>query len=187
MKTKLVAVVMAAVMVVAMGNAEAAKKKKGGLLGNSYASQFEEVTDTSVRVTSRKKVKGSLDEINTPGTTVNKAFTAITDATVVRASVEANNLGFKYIKASGTRDLSKTATKRFSSGQDGRGTTTDSDGNSSNTCPGGICESEFTFAQGHYTTEVELAIEVTFDMYKDLPTDSANYIDVAKVMAQYGL
>ena len=32
-------------------------------------------------------------------------------------------------------------------------------------CPGGICEKDFTFAKGSYATDVELGIEVTFDLF----------------------
>jgi hypothetical protein len=182
---------LALTLSVAVVTAEAADKKKGGLVGNSYASQMEQISDTSIRITTRKKVSGTMDEINTPGTTTYKAFQQIQSATMVRAALEAKNLGFAAVKAGGVRDLTKTISKRVSKGLDGAGTTTslDSSGNktSTNTCPGGICESDFTFAQGHYGSDVELAIEVTFDMFKEMPADPTGYTDVNQVLVQAGL
>lgn len=168
MKYRLITAVLATVWLA--GAVPAASKNKGGLLGNSYSSQLEQVNDTSFRIISRKKVRGTLDEINVPGSTVNKAFAQVADATLVRAAVEARNLGFKVIRAGATRDLSKTLEKR-----------------SVSMCPGGICENAFVFAYGHYFTDVEMAIEVTFDLTNTRPADTPGYYDVGDLLAQYGL
>lgn len=171
MKNKFVAAMFGALLILGAWQAEAAdKKSSGGLLGNTYNSQFQQITDTSIRITSRKKVAGTLDEINTPGTSTYKAFSAINDASVVRAAVEARNLGFKALKVSGTRNVSQTTERR-----------------SASSCPGGVCENSFTFAKGNYSTDVELGIEVTFDLLKDVPADATGYIDVEKVLKQVGL
>lgn len=171
MGSKLFAVLMSAVLLASVTVVDAAdKKKSGGLIGNSYGSQMDQISDTSIRITSRKKVAGDLQEINTPGTSIYKAFIGVSDAAVVRAAVEARNLGFKALKPSGTRNLSQTTERR-----------------SASSCPGGICESDFTFAKGTYSTDVELAIEVTFDMYKEVPADPTGYVDVEQVLKQVGL
>lgn len=169
MKQNLIIAVLGILAVLA-APAHAADKKSGGLLGNSYSSQFQQISDTSIRITSRKKVAGTLDEINTPGTSTYKAFSAINDASVVRAAIEARNLGYKALKVSGTRDVSQTTEKR-----------------SASSCPGGVCENSYTFAKGAYTTDIELGIELTFDMFKEVPADANGYIDVDKVLKQVGL
>lgn len=164
-------VLLTAVLLMTGVVADAAdKKKSGGLIGNSYGSQMDQITDTSIRITSRKKVQGTLDEVNTPGTSTYKAFIGVSDAAVVRAALEARNLGFKALKAAGTRNLSQTTERR-----------------SASSCPGGICESDFTFAKGSYSTDVELAIEVTFDMFKEMPAETTGYIDVEQILKQFGL
>ncbi|MGC3983141.1 MAG: hypothetical protein QM808_17950 [Steroidobacteraceae bacterium] len=160
------------VLLLAVGvSADAAdKKKSGGLIGNSYGSQMELISDSIMRVTTRKKVQGTLDEITTPGTSTYNAFNSVQNAAVVRAAVEARNLGFKALKVSGTRNLSSTSERR-----------------SASSCPGGICESDFTFAKGSYSTDVELAIELTFDLLKEVPAEGTGVVDVEAILKQFGL
>ena len=146
------------------------KAKKGGVVGNSYGSQFEQVSDERMRITTRKKVQGTLEEINEPDTSTYKAFQAVTNAALLRAAVEAKGLGFAAMKVSGTRNLSQTSERR-----------------SLSSCPGGICEKDFTFAKGTYATDVELAIEVTFDLLKEVPADAAGVINVETTLKQFGM
>ena len=49
-----------------------------------------------------------------------------------------------------------------------------------------MCQKDFSFAPGTYITDVELALELTIDMIKDLPADAASYIDVENVLKQFG-
>ena len=144
-------------------------KKYVGVEKNSYGSEFTLLSETSMRVTTRKKVQGSLDEINTTGTTTYKAFQNVINATVYRAAIEAKALGFNALKVSATRNLSQTTERQ-----------------SASSCPGGICQKDFSFAPGTYITDVELALELTIDMIKDLPADAASYIDVENVLKQFG-
>jgi hypothetical protein len=178
MKTTLFSALLATALVLGTGNVDAADKAakpdKGGLLGNSYASQMELVQADRIRITSRKKVTGSLEEVDTPGKTTNVAYAQIKDVTMVRAAVEAHNLGFAALKILGSRNLSRVNEKRGNS--DCRNNVADRS-----------CESDHVMAPGHYLTDVELAIEVTFDMLKTMPTEATDYIDVAQLMKQYGL
>jgi len=143
-------------------------KKYTGVEKNSYGSEFTLLSDTSMRVTTRKKVQGTLEEINTVGTTTYKAFQNVVNAAVYRAALEGDALGFKALKVSGTRNLSQTSERR-----------------SASSCPGGICEKDFQMAPGTYVTDVELSIELTMDMVKELPADPAGYIDVENVLKQF--
>lgn len=164
---------LTAILILAAGSVQAADKHdKGGLLGNSYGSQMEQLKDNIIRITSRQKVTGTLDEISTPGMPTYNSFARISDATVVRAALEAKNLGFTAVKVTATRNLSQTFDKRASG---------------PNSCPANFCESDFTFANGHYGTDVELAIEVTFELFKSMPADLTEYIDVEKLLRQYGI
>ena len=161
---------LALVATVVLLPAQAADKTKKytGVEKNSYGSEFSLLSESSIRVTTRKKVQGTLDEINTPGTTTYKAFQNVVNAAVYRAALEGNALGFKALKVSGTRNLSQTTERR-----------------SASSCPGGICEKDFQMAPGTYVTDVELALELTMDMYKELPADPAGYIDVENVLSQF--
>lgn len=157
-----------AAMVLLPAHAADKGKKYVGVEKNSYGSEFTLLSDTSIRVTTRKKVQGTLDEINTPGTSTYTAFQNVVNAAVYRAALEGNALGFKALKVSGTRNLSETSERR-----------------SASSCPGGFCEKDFQMAPGTYFTDVELSIELTMDMYKELPEDPAGYIDVENVLKQF--
>ena len=171
MKARILGWVLSAVVAVAMVPGHAADKaKKGGVVGNSYGSQFDQLGNDRIRITTRKKVQGTLDEINTPDTSTFKAFQSVTNAALLRAAIEAKALGYASMKVSGTRNLSQTTERR-----------------SASSCPGGICENDFTFAKGTYNTDVELGIEVTFDLQKDVPADPTGYIDVEKTLKQFGM
>ena len=49
------------ILILQAGSLQAADKKdKGGLLGNSYGSQMEQLKDNIIRITTRQKVTGTL-------------------------------------------------------------------------------------------------------------------------------
>jgi hypothetical protein len=170
MKTRVMVMGMfLAAMLVATGTASAVEMKKGGLLGNSWASEVRQIDDTTLRITTRKKVSGDLDEVNKPGTTMNKALAGVKNGTSARAAVEAKNLGYDVIQVLGSRDLTQVQEKRNASG--------------------GLGESGFTFAPGHYSNEVELAIEVTVKLIPGMMPENPpeDYADVNAILMQFGL
>jgi hypothetical protein len=153
--------------------ADAADKKSGGLVGNTYASQMRQIDDTTLRITTRKKVKGDLDEVNKPGTTMYNALIGVQNGASARPAIEAKYLGYDVFQVLGSRNLTQVQEKRNASADLG----------------GGISESAFTFAPGHYTNEVELAIEVTVKLIPGaMPTDPPeDYVDVNVLLDQFGL
>lgn len=137
------------------------KPKKGGSIGNSYPSQMVPVSDTSLRITTRKRVSGSMEEINKPGTSVYKALQAVADAATLRAAVEAKYLGYGAFRVLGFRNLTTTQQPRQ---------------NSRNA----MGEGNFTFAPGNYSEDIELAIELTIELLPSKPADP-NVKDVYEV------
>jgi hypothetical protein len=130
------------------------KPKKGGSLGNSYASQMIAVNDTTLRVTTRKRVSGSLEEINKPGSTVYKALQAVADAASLRSAVETKYLGYGAFRVVSFRNLTTSQQPRA---------------NSMNASG----EAGYTFAPGKYDESIELAIELTIEMLPAKPADPA--------------
>ena len=175
MKTRamMLSMLLAALILVAANNTDAAEMKKGGLVGNSYASQVQQINGDTLRITTRKKVTGDLDEVNKPGTTMYNALVAVQNGASARAAMEAKNLGYDVVQVLGSRNLTQVQEKRNATADLG----------------GGMSESSFTFAQGHYYNDVELVIEITVrlipgKMPENPPKD---YMDVNAVLAQLGL
>lgn len=169
MKNALLGMLLAVLAAAVVLPAQAADKGRKFVpaVKNSYGSEVALVGETGLRVTTRSKVQGTLDEINTPGTSTYKAFQNVINAAMYRAAVEANALGYKALKVSATHNRSQTTERR-----------------SASSCPGNICEKDFSFAPGNYVTDVELALELILELHRELPADAAAYIDVDYVLSQ---
>ena len=146
------------------------KPKKGGSVGNSYPSQMIAVNDRSLRITTRKRVSGSMEEINKPGTSVYKALQAVADAATLRAAVESKYLGYGAFRVLGFRNLTTSQQPRQ---------------NSRNA----MGEGNFTFAPGNYSEEIELAIELTIELLPAKPADPAvkDVYEVAPILQANGI
>jgi hypothetical protein len=175
MKTRIsvLGMLLVPAVLVAAITADAAEMKKGGLVGNTYASEVRQIDDTTLRITTRKKVSGDLDEVNEPGTTMYNALVAVQNGAGARAAIEAKNLGYDVLQVLGSRDLTQVQEKRNATADLG----------------GGTSESAFTFAQGHYSNDVELAIEITVKLIPGKMPENPpkDYMDVNAVLAQLGL
>jgi hypothetical protein len=143
-------------------------KREPGVLANSYASEYEQLGTNLIRVTTRKKVQGTLDEITEPGRSTYIALQDVSNWALLRAAIEARALGFKVMHVSATQNLSRTTERR-----------------SYSSCPANICESNFNFPRGYYATDVEVAIEVTFDLYVEAPTGKDETILVDSIFRQF--
>lgn len=152
--------------------ADTAKAKKGGLIGNSYGSQMEQLDASTLRITTRKKVAGDLEEVNKPGTTMYNALVAVQNGASARAAIEAKALGYDVFQVLGSRNLTNTLEKRSASVDFGAG-----------------AENSYTFAPGHYTNDIELAIELTVKLIpgKMPATPPQGYVDVNALLVQFGL
>ena len=128
------------------------KPKKGGSIGNSYASQMVAINDKSLRITTRKRISGSMDEINKPGTSAYRALQTVADAASLRAAVEAKYLGYGAFRVLGFRNLTTSQQPR----QNARAA---------------MGEDRFTFAPGKYDENIELAIELTIELLPARPAD----------------
>jgi hypothetical protein len=172
MTKRMLGLLLASVAMVAFVPVHGAEKSKKltCVEKNSYGSECNRLSDSKIQITTRKKVQGTLDEVNTSGTTTNKAYQLVLNAAVFRAALEARGLGFKALKVSATHDLSQTSERQ-----------------SASSCPGNICQKDFTFAPGAYITDVELAIEITYDLLKEVPADLTDVIDADRVLKQYGM
>ena len=172
MTKNVLGLLLALVAAVAWVPAHAAEKTKklACVEKNSYGSECNHLADARIQITTRKKVEGVLDEVNTPGTTTYKAFQLVLRAAAFRAAQEARGLGYKGLKVSATNNLSQTTERQ-----------------SASSCPGNICQKDFSFARGTYVTDVELAIEITYDLLKELPADMTDVIDADAVLKQYGM
>ncbi|MGC3980871.1 MAG: hypothetical protein QM808_06420 [Steroidobacteraceae bacterium] len=150
----------------------AASKKTGGLIGNSYASQFDRIDADTLRITTRKKVTGDINEVNKPGTTMYNALLAVQAGASVRAALEAKNLGYQVFQLQGVRNLTQSLEKRSASVDHGAGP-----------------ENSYTFAPGHYTTDIEIAIEMTVKLIAGpMPaTPPEDYVNVDQMLIQAGL
>ncbi|MCC7462273.1 MAG: hypothetical protein IT480_07405 [Gammaproteobacteria bacterium] len=126
------------------------KPKKGGSIGNSYASQMVPINASSLRITTRKRISGSMEEINKPGTSAYKALQAVADAATLRAAVETRYLGYGAFRVLGFRNLS-TSQQPHQSARNAMG------------------EDSFTFAPGKYDENIELAIELTIELMPATP------------------
>jgi len=164
---------LVAAMSVVAATADADEMKKGGLVGNTYASQMQQINDSTLRITTRKKVSGDLDEVNKPGTTMYKALVAVQNGASSRAAMEAKNLGYDVLQVLSSRNLTQVQEKRNATADMG----------------GGMSESAFTFAQGHYYNDVELVIEITVKLIPGKMPENPpqDYMDVNAVLAQFGL
>ena len=141
------------------------KVATGGAIGNSYSSTMARVDDQTMRITTRKRISGDLEEVNKPGTTMYNALRQVQDAASLRAALEAQNLGYKVLEVQGSRDLSQVQEMRAASKGDTPAT-------------------GFTFAPGVYHNDVELVIEI---VVKALPGDmpkeaNPKLLDVAAVL-----
>jgi len=175
MTKRILGLILACMVTLVVVPAQAAEKssktnKSACVEKNSYGSECTRLSDSKIRITTRKKVQGTLEEVNTPATTTYKAFQLVLNAAAFRAALEARGMGFKALKVSATHDLSQTTERQ-----------------SASSCPGNVCQKDFTFAQGTYITDVELAIEITYDLFKDVPADMTDVIDADKVLKQYGM
>ena len=144
--------------------------KTGGIIGNGFSSSMARVDDATMRITTRKRISGDLEEVNKPGTTMYNSLIAVQNAATVRAAVEAKALGYKVLEVQGSRDLSKVEEKRAAS-------------------KGPVPTTDFTFAPGVYHNDVELAIEV---VVKGIPgempaTPVPKLLDVAKILKAFNI
>jgi hypothetical protein len=172
-RTGVLSILLVAVMLVAAVAACTTGTKKGGLIGNSYASQVQKINNDTLRITTRKTVSGDLEEINKPGTTMYNALVAVQNGAAARAAMEARNLGYDVLQVLGSGNLTEVKEKRNATADLGNGTS----------------ESAFTFAQGHYYNNVELAIELTVKLIPGKMPDNPpqDYMDVNAVLAKLGL
>jgi hypothetical protein len=77
------------------------RPKRGGSLGNNYAGQLIVINERTLRITTRKRVSGSLEEINKPGSSVYKALQAVADAASLRNLTSAQQPRANSMNASG--------------------------------------------------------------------------------------
>ena len=173
-RARVLSMLLVAAMLVAATTADAAEMKKGGLVGNSYASQVQQIKDDTLRITTRKKVTGDLEEVNKPGTTMYNALVTVQNGASARAAMEAKNLGYDVLQVLSSRNLTQV--------QEKRNATADLFGD-------GSSESTYTFAQGHYYNDVELAIELTVKLIPGKMPENPpqDYMDVNKVLEQIGM
>jgi hypothetical protein len=149
---------------------EFGKVKNGGILGNQYSSTLARVDDATMRITTRKKMNGDLEEVNKPGTTMYNSLMAVQQAAAVRAAVEAKALGYKVVEVLGSRDLTTQNEVRAAS-------------------KGETPVTGFTFAPGVYHNDVELAIEVVIKCVPgEMPSENnGKYLDVIRILKQYNI
>ena len=173
-RARVLSMLLVSAMLVAATTGCAAKGKKGSLIGDSYASQVRQINDTTLRITTRKKVSGDLDEVNKPGTTMYNALVTVQNGASARAAMEAKNLGYDVLQVLGSRNLTQV--------QEKRNATADLFGD-------GTSESAYTFAQGHYYNDVELAIELTVKLIPGKMPENPpkDYMDVNAVLEQIGM
>jgi hypothetical protein len=160
------------VILMTLAGCSPANKKSGGIVGDSYGSQMTQVNDTTLRITTRKRVSGDLKEVNKPGTTMYNTLIAVQNGATARAAIEAKNLGYDVFKVLSSRNLTQVHEKRNVSAD-----------------LGGLSEREYTFAPGHYKKDVVLAIEITVKLIPGkMPTNPPqDYVDVNTVLAKLGL
>lgn len=148
--------------------------ESGGVVGNSYSSTMIQPTTDTMRITTRKRVRGDINEADKAGTSVNEALVAIQNAAEVRAAIEAKAMGYDVVEVISYRNKSQNIEKR-----------------SASRAPGGINEKDFTWGGGtpNYTDEVELIIEVDMKLIAgSMPQNPpASYIDVNEVLQAWGL
>ena len=148
--------------------AQSAEKIKP-VIDNNWGSKMVMIDKDTMRVTTKKRISGDLDEINEPGTSMYQTFQRIQAASLLRTALESKNLGYGYFVVSGVRNVTSERERTRVTGE--------------------VEESDFTFAPGHYSTEVDLGIEVTTNLYKtqeELPSDES-YYSVAEILAANGL
>jgi hypothetical protein len=183
----ILSMLLVAAMLIAATAACTTDTKKGGLVPNSYASQVQKINDTTLRITTRKTVSGDLEEVNKPGTTMYKALLTVQNGASARAAMEAKNLGYDVIQVLGSRNLTEVREKRNATADIFGENTTDSANSFSQSH--GVGESGYTFAQGHYNNDVELAIELTVKLIPGKMPENPpkDYMDVNAVLTQIGL
>ena len=118
--------------------------KRETAMDNTWGSEARFVDDDTVRITTRKRVAGDLEEINKPGTTVYNTFQNVQNITLLRAALECKQAGYDLFRVTGTRDITQQRDR--------------------NRVSGNVKEEDFTFAPGHYTAEIDLGIQVTVDL-----------------------
>lgn len=138
-------------------------------VANSWESEARRIDEDTIRVSTRKRVAGDLEEINKPGTSVNNAFGNIQQATLLRVALESKNLGFDLFQITGTRNLTTQRDR--------------------NRVSGDAKESDFAMAPGHYQAEIELGIQVTADLLSGPSSESlpADVYDANELLIAFGL
>jgi len=145
---------------------------QGGVIGNSYTSEMQPINQSSFLIIVRKNVTGDAAEINIPGTTVANAFEQVKAVSLLRAAIEARHLGYKYFSVSGTRSATNIKEKRSASKDTG----------------GGIPEKAFMLSYAHYTTDVELVLELTIQLANQVSDqDSTGAVDVDQLLKAAGV
>jgi hypothetical protein len=186
-RARILTMLLVAVMLAAAVTACTTGTKKSGLVPNSFASQVQKINDTTLRITTRKTVSGDVEEVNKPGTTMYNALVAVGNGASARAAMEAKNLGYEVVQVLGSRNLTEVREKRNATADIFGENTTDSANSFSQSH--GVGESGYTFAQGHYNNDVELAIELTVKLIPGKMPENPpkDYMDVNAVLAQIGM
>jgi hypothetical protein len=169
-KTVRIWVIAAALLVSASAASAYEKVKTGGSIGNSYTSTMARVDDQTMRITTRQRISGDLEEVNKPGTTMYQALDRVQKAAALRAALEAQALGYKVLEVQGSRDLSSVQEMRAASKGDTPAT-------------------GFTFAPGVYHNDVELVIEIVVKgLSGDMPKEAnPKLLDVDAVLKYWNL
>jgi len=97
--------VLAGLLMAATAVSAHEKVRTGGVVGNNYSSTMLRIDDSTMRVTTRKQLNGSLAEVNQPGTAMYRMLVAVQNAAAVRAAVEARALGYRVLEVMASRDL----------------------------------------------------------------------------------
>jgi len=111
---------------------------------NSWGSEAKILDADTLRISTRKRIAGDLEEINRPGTSAYETFQRLQQVTLLRAAMECHHLGFDLFTITGSRDIT-TQRER-------------------NRVSGNAKESDFTMAPGQYQAEIDLGIQVTIDL-----------------------
>jgi hypothetical protein len=146
------------------------KPKRGGSVGNSYASQLNVINDMALRITTRKRVSGSMDEVTRPGSSTYRALQAVADAASLRAAIETKYLGYGAFRVRGFRNLTTSQQPRA---------------NSLNATG----EAGYTFGPGNYNDSIELAIELTIELLPAMPAEpeGKDVYDVEPILQAAGI
>lgn len=113
---------------------------------NTWGSEMRILEGDKIRISTRIRVAGDMDEINEPGTTIFKAFQNVQQAALLRAALESNLLGFDLFQITSTRNITKQRER--------------------NRVTGAAREGDFTMAPGQYSEEIDLGIQITAQLVK---------------------